>query len=211
MVTAAYDTIEELYGLPYLLHSVTITFVDNFSNDKASGEIVITNSDEGLALDIHLKDFDKNSFAPVNTMIHEVVHSFHGLAVLEPVAFEEGITVAITDAVMKKMIAAGTIPSFSPLYIRLSQSEYQSMMSSLSIPRSTNSFYNSDDVVDFYQVLGKAWYTLYEADSGFFKKFNEKIYAKKQAGQEITEQLVLETIKEVAPGSSLTGAAWQLK
>lgn len=211
VVTAAYDVIEELYSKAYLLKSVTITFVDKFNNEKASGEIVLTNSDKGLELDIHLKDFDRNSFSDVNTIIHEVMHAFHGLAVFEPTAFEEGIVVAATDAVMAKMIAAGALPKFSPLYIRLSESEWQQKQSSLAIPRDANAFYGSDEVGDYYQVLGKAWYKLYEADSQFFSKFNESIYQKKQAGQEITETLVLDTVRQVAPQASLTGAAWQLK
>lgn len=211
VVTAAYDTIESVYGKPYLLHSVTISFVDSFSNDNAAGEIVITNSDQGLSLEIRIKDFDRQSFNDVNTIIHEIIHSFHGLAVLEPTAFEEGITVAATDAVMKKMIAAGSIPAFSPLYIRISESQYTSYQSSLSIPRKQSALYGSPEVATMYQVLGKAWYKLYEADSGFFNKFNEKIYAKKQAGQEITEQMVLDTIREVQPSAALSGAAWNLK
>lgn len=211
IVSGAYDTIESVYGKPYLLHSVTITFVDNFTNDKASGEILITNSDKGLDLDIHLKDFDKNDFNDVNTVIHEVIHSFHGLAVLEPTGFEEGITVATTDIVMQKMIAAGTIPRFSPLYIRLSESEFNNYQNSLSIPANQSAFYGSNDVAKYYQVLGKAWYQLYQNDSSFFKNFNEKIYAKKNEGKDITKQLVLDTIKEVQPGANLSGAAWQLR
>lgn len=211
IVTAAYDTIEEIYGKPYLLHSVTISFVDAFSNPKAAGEIIITNSSEGLKIVIRLKDFNENSFADVNTIIHEIIHSFHGLAVLEPTAFEEGITVAATDAVMKKMIAAGTIPNFSPLYIRLTDAEYAEYQQTLSIPRDSDALYSSDQVVEMYQVLGKAWYTLYAADSRFFIRFNENIYAKKQAGIEITEELVLAVIKEVAPSATLSGAAWNLK
>lgn len=211
VVTDAYDTIQSLYGKPYLLHSVTISFVDSFSNAKASGEIIITNSDKGLDYDIHIKDFNRDSFNDVNTIIHEVIHSFHGLAALSPTAFEEGITVAATDAVMQKMMAAGTIPHFSSLYIQLSDTQFAANQSSLSIPRSDGAFYGSDDVADYYQVEGKAWYNLYSADHDFFKKFNEKIYAAKNNGQDITEQMVLETIKQVQPTANLTGAAWQLK
>lgn len=211
VVSDAYDTIEEVSGKAYLLHSVSINFVEKFSNDKASGEIIITNSDEGLKLEINIKDFDKSDFNDVNTIIHEIVHAFHGLAVLEPSAFEEGYAVAVTDAVMAKMKAAGTIPKFSELYIRISDAEFQSKMDSLSIPRNQDAMYGSDDVADYYQVLGKAWYKLYQQDNNFFSKFNEKLYAKKHDGQEITERLVLDTIKEVLPGASLTGAAWELK
>ena len=44
--------------------------------------------------------FDENSFEDVNTIIHEIMHGFHGVAVFESSAFEEGMTVAATDAVM---------------------------------------------------------------------------------------------------------------
>lgn len=211
VVTSAYDEIERLYGQAYLLHSVTISFVESFSNDKASGEIVISNSDKGLSLEIRIKDFNRDSFNDVNTIIHEVVHSFHGLAVLDPAPFEEGIAVAVTDAVMANLMAAGSIPKFSSLYIQLSDSEFAAKQASLSIPRNTSSFYGSDNVADYYQVLGKAWHNLYKADNQFFKKFNEKLYAKKANGEQVTEQMVLDTIREVAPNANLTGAAWQLK
>lgn len=210
IVTSAYDVIEDIYGKPYLLHAVTISFVDKFSNEQASGEILITSSEKGLDLEIRLKDFNENSFNDINTLIHEIVHSFHGPAVLEPTAFEEGITVAATDGVMRKMISAGVIPNFSSLYIRLTEAQYVQYQQSYSIPSNQNSFYSSDNVANFYQVLGKAWYNLYLADSDFFKKFNENIYAKKLAGVEITQALVLQSVLDVAPTASLTGAAWQL-
>lgn len=211
VVTSAYDMIEELYGKPYLLHSVTITFVDKFTNEKAGGEIVITNSNQGLDIDIRIKDFDKNNFNDVDTIIHEVTHSFHGLAVLEPPAFEEGIAVAATDAVMKRLIESGEIPNFPALYIRLTESEFQSFQNDLSIPRDATAFYTNEKVADFYQLLGKAWYNLYAADNQFFIKFNERLYSKKHNGSDIALELVLDTVREVAPNASLTGAAWNLK
>lgn len=211
IVTDSYDVIQELYGKPYLLHSVTISFVDQFSNAKASGEIVITNSDKGLDLEIRLKDFDETKFSDINTVIHEVVHSFHGLAVLEPTAFEEGIAVAITDAVMKRLTDEGKIPRFSSLYIQLSEAEYQDFQAKLTIPRDSKQFYAAENVAEYYQVLGNAWYKLYEADANFFKTFNELIYAKKSTGVEITEAIVMEAVKTAAPAANLSGAAWQLK
>lgn len=211
VVTDAFDVIQEIYGKPYLLHSVTITFVEGFSNPQANGAILISNSDQGMSIDIQINDFDKDEFNDVNTIIHEVIHAFHGLAVLEPTGFEEGITVAAADVVMAKMISKGQLPKFSPLYIRLTESEYQSKMSSLTIPRDYNTFYGSSSASDFYQVMGKAWYELYKADSSFFIKFNEKIYEKKSKGQEVTEKMVLDTIKEVQPSADLAGAAWVLK
>ncbi len=211
VVTDAYDMIQEVYGKPYLLQSITITFVDQFSNNKAAGEIVITNSDKGLALDIHIKDFNRDSFNDVNTLIHEVVHAFHGLAGLEPTAAEEGITVAVTDAVMERMIAAGTISHFSPLYIRITDSQYAEQSAEIQIPSDADQFYNSDQVASYYQILGKAWYQLYQQDKQFFSKFNEALYAKKRTGQEITDSLVQNTIKEVLPSANLTGGAWQFR
>ncbi len=211
VVTDAYDVIEEIYGKAYLLHSVTITFVDEFSNPKAAGEIVISNSKDGLAIDIRIKDFDKTSFNDINTIIHEVVHAFRGLATLEPTAFEEGSTVAATDVVMRKLAAAGKIPKFSSYYIQLSDAEFAQKQASLSIPRNNDTFYGSSQVVEFYQVMGKAWYQLYEQDAAFFKKFNDKIYERKARGEEVTEKMVLDTIHEVLPGVSLSGAAWNLK
>ncbi len=211
VVTAAYDVIESIYSKPYLLHGITISFVDNFTNPNASGETVITNSDQGLDIDIHIKDFDKNSFDDINTIIHELIHAYHGLAALNPSAFEEGITVAATDAVMKQMISSGTIPSFSPLYIRISDTTYADWQQSLSIPANDSSFYSNSRVADYYQLLGKVWYQLYQHDSSFFEKFNEKLYEQKHNGQEITGSMVLDIVRTVAPNADLAGAAWNLK
>lgn len=211
LVTAAYDVIREVMGEPYNLRNVTITFVDQFSNPKANGEIVISNANGNFSIDIRLKKFDKNSFDDTNTVIHEIVHAFRGLASLDPAPFEEGSAVAVTDVVMAKLIAAGRMKNFSPLYIRLSEAEYAQKQATLSIPRSTSAFYGSDDVADYYQVLGKAWYKLWQQDSEFFKKFNDKLYARKNQGQDITEAMVLEIIREVLPSAQLTGAAWELK
>lgn len=211
LVTAAYDVVEEFYGKAYLLHSVTISFVDSFTNTKASGEIIIINSDKGLDVEIRIKDFDSDNFNDVNTIIHEVIHSFHGLASPESPAFEEGITVAATDAVMAKLRSDDEIADFSQLYLRLSESQFKNFQNTLSIPGDSRAFYGSEQVADFYQVLGQAWYNLYLADNDFFKKFNERIYSVKQAGQGITNQLVLDTVRAVAPGADLSGAAWNLK
>ncbi len=210
IVTAAYDTIEEVFGKPYLLSGVTISFVEELSNPKASGEIVISNSDKGLSLTIKLLDFDQNDFDDVNTIIHEIVHAFDGVGSPIVAAQAEGKTVAITDAVMKRMIASGKLPQFNPLYIRISEAEFAQKQASLSIPRDSSAFYSSDLVTDYYQVLGKAWYKLYEQDSNFFKKVNEKLFAKKNDGQEITEEVVLSAVRE-ASGAVLSGAAWNLK
>ncbi len=198
VVSAAYDTIVDIYSKPYLLHQVTISFVDSFSNPNAAAEIVIENGKDGLSLTIKLKDFDKNNFNDVNAIIHEIIHSFHGLAVLSPTAYEEGITVAATDAVMEKLSADGKIPSFKPLYIRISSSQY---VAASPLPANDTTFYTSDDVADYYQVAGYGWYQIYKADTSFFKTFNEKIYDKKRAGEEITTPIVLQALHESIHGS----------
>ncbi|HEY1075034.1 MAG TPA: hypothetical protein VGE59_05095 [Patescibacteria group bacterium] len=197
VVTAAYDLIGDIYGKPYLLKAVTISFVDSFSSPSAAAEIVITNGSEGLDVTIKLKDFDKNSFNDVNSIIHEVVHAYHGIAILEPVAYEEGITVAATDVVMAQLIAQGKIPSFKPLYIRLASSEYATASS---LPSNAATLYGSPQVAHYYQVAGYGWYQLYKADSNFFKNFNDRLYSYKRDGNELTESLVKEVIKQAYSG-----------
>ncbi len=206
LVTAAYDEIAAVYSYPYLLHSVTIAFVDTFSNPNAAAEIVISNGADGLALTIKLKDFDKNSFNDVNSVIHELIHSFHGLAILDPIAYEEGITVAAADAVMARLISQGAIPSFSPLYVRISSSQYAS---GPSLPRSGSSFYSAS-AADYYQIAGYGWSQIYKADSGFFKRFNEAIYTHKRDGEEITEDLVKQVLLETMPATvaGVSKEAW---
>ncbi len=204
VVTAAYDVIADIYGKPYLLHSVTIAFVNSFSNDNALAEINISNSSDGLAITIKLKDFDKNNFNDVQAVVHEMIHSFHGLSVLSPVAYEEGETVAATDVVVARLIDQDKIPSFKPLYIRMSESEYRD--SSLTIPTSTSKFYTSDDVSEYYQLIGYGWYQLYKADPDFFKNFNETIYSQKREGNEVTAEMVTTTVESVLHKSVAGGS-----
>ncbi len=195
VVTDAYDVIADVYGVPYLLHSVTINLVDSLSNPNAGAETEISNGPNGLSLTIRLTDFDRNSFNDVNGVIHELIHTFHGLAILNPIAYEEGITVAAADAVMEKLIASGKTPSFKPLYVRMSKEEYAS--TSLFLPQNDAQFYASADVGQYYQIAGYGWLQLYRSDTAFFRRFNEKIYNHKKNGTEITQQLVLDTVRQV--------------
>lgn len=208
VVTKAYDVIAETYSQPYLLNSVTIAFVDQFSNPKASGEILISNSNTGINLEIHLKDFDANSFNDVNTIIHEIVHSFHGLAAMNNVAFEEGETIAATDAVMAKMVGSGSLSNFDRSYVTISENQYQKYNNSIDIPASRDSFYDSKDVAIYYQMTGYAWKQLYNADPNFFKKFNEAYYNEIKQGKEASKDLVLAVLKNVAPNADLTQKAF---
>lgn len=205
VVTSAYDYIIAIYGQPYLLHSVTITFVDTVSVEEAAAEIRIANSQEGLKVDIRLRKFDKTDFNDVNAIIHEIIHSFHGLAVFDSAAFEEGITVAATDAVIQNMIRDKKLPDFGHLYITISDSIYQRYNRTLNIPHDSESFYQSADVSKYYQMVGWAWWQLYEEDSNFFKNFNERYYKHIQVGKNGTDNLVEMLIKEVV--STVNGQA----
>lgn len=199
LVTDAYDVIVDIYGLPYLLSSVTIQLVDSLNNPQAAAETQISNGPEGLALIVRLTDFDKTKFNDLSSLIHELIHTFHGLATLTPVAYEEGITVAATDAVFKRLIQLGKVPNFNPLYIRTSSHGYSA--SPISIPADDNAFYASKDVADYYQLAGYGWFQLYESDNHFFKKFNEEVYTLKRNGIDITSALVLDTIEKTATNS----------
>lgn len=201
VVTDGYDYIESIYGKPYLLHSVAISFVDNLTIANAAGEIVITNSDKGLDLEIKIIDFDKNNFASVNTIVHEIIHSFHGLATLEPIAYEEGITVAAADAVMEKMIRDGKFPNFSPLYVRINEQKYNSYNSdpTFVIPTSISAFYSSPKVAEFYQVTGYGWMKFYREDPNLFRRFNETYYKYIREGRSSSKEMTLEVIKGLMP------------
>lgn len=206
VVTSAYDEIVNLYGQPYLLHSITITFVDNFTIEGASGEIQINNSSKGLSIDIRLRDFSKTNFDDVNAIIHEIVHSFHGIAVLDTTVYEEGITTAATDVVLANLISSGKVPDFGHLYLTLSEKSYDSYNSNLNIPAESEAFYNSANIGKFYQMAGLAWHKLYEADHGFFKKFNEEYYPHIQNGETGDDELVKSVIKKnltAVEGSSI--------
>ena len=199
LVTDAYDYITKPYGQPYLLNQITITFVNNFSITGSAGEIVIENSSKGISINIHMKDFDKNSFQDTNTLIHEIVHGFHGLAVLGTSAFEEGMTVATADAVMEEMIADGKIPHFSSLYVTVTPEQYDTWNRTLSLSADNVKFYQSADISKIYQLVGRAWLNLYRQDTRFFDKLNQSYYTNVQHGEEPTNDLIMGKIKTIIP------------
>ncbi len=198
LVTGAYDVIVSLYSQPYLLHSVTISFVDSLKISGAYAETEISNGPNGLSLTIRIKDFNKDNYLDVTAIIHEIVHSFHGLALIDPPAYEEGITVAATDAIMGKLIEQKKIPNFNPLYIRISLSDY--LNSSLTLPRG-NAFYTDSNTATYYQIAGFGWFEIYKADSSFFKDFNEAMYQKVRNGEKIDESGIRQLIKNAYSGS----------
>ncbi len=193
VVTAAYDEIVNVYSKPYLLHEVIISFVDSTTIPGAYAEIKVTNGSNGLTMNIRIRDFDKHNFLDVNAIIHEIIHSFHGLALLDPTPYEEGITVAATDAVMTNLEAQKKIDNFSPLYIRIGLQDY--LNSSLTVPRG-DSFYTDGHAADYYQLIGFGWYEIYKADKNFFKTFNEKLYQKVHDGNTISEGIVKQLVKD---------------
>jgi hypothetical protein len=199
LITTAYTYMKDMYGDPYLLNSIKITFVDQFTIPGSSGEIVIQNSSKGIDVDIHLKDFDPASFQDNNTVAHEVTHAFAGVAVLKSSAMEEGRTVAATDAVMAKMIADGKLPHYSHLYLSLTGTEYASYNTTVFVPESNQLFYSGPDVAKIYQLIGTAWYNLYQEDPQFFKKFNAAYYPKVQQGLIPDDNLVRDTIASIVP------------
>jgi hypothetical protein len=197
LITNAYDYIVSIYGQPYLINSITITFVDSFSISSSSGEIIIENSNKGINIDIHLKDFDKTNFQDVNTVIHEIIHAFHGVAVFESSALEEGITVAATDAVMSKMMADGKITHFSHLYLTIDANTYTDWNKTLSVYADNDKFYADSNVSKVYQLIGTAWYKMYTQDNAFFKNLNANYYPLVQRGQTPNTTLIKNSIKAV--------------
>jgi hypothetical protein len=187
VVTAAYDYIVALYGRPYLLNSVTITFVNTFSIPGAAGEIEISNGPQGISIDIRIQNFDKNNFAHVNTILHEIVHSFRGIAVFDSSALEEGSTVAATDVVMARMIKDGKLPDYGRLYLAISDAQYQDYNSRLKVHANNDSFYSDPLIPKVYQLVGAAWHKLYQQDNDFFRKFNDAYYTQVQQGKIIDD------------------------
>lgn len=207
VVTSAYDYIQAIYDRPYLLNQITITFVDSFSIPGASGEIEITNGPQGISIDIHIKDFNSSDFEDVNTIIHEIVHGFHGIAVLSNSAMEEGITVATTDAVMRNMIADNKLPQFSHLYLVTSEQLYQSYNKNLTVHLNNDTFYNDPNIAKVYQLVGTAWYKLYNADPDIFKKFNAAYYPKIQKGQTVDAAGIRDIVASLIPSVNGTPIA----
>lgn len=202
VVTNAYSYIQKLYGTPYLLNSIKITFVDQFQITGSSGEIIIENTSKGIAIDIHLKSFDKNNFQDVNTIIHEIIHGFHGVAVFDSSALEEGMTIAAADAVMEAMIKDGLLTDFGRLYLTVTDSQYLIWNQSLKVLSNNDLFYKSADVAKVYQLIGTAWYRFYAQDKNFFKNFNQAFYTRVQQGHQADNAMVLDTIREVTKSVS---------
>jgi hypothetical protein len=199
IITNAYDAIQEIYGAPYALNQITISFVSSLSISSAAGEIQISNGPQGISITIRLKDFDKNNFQDVNTIIHETIHGFHGIAVLESSAFEEGMTIAATDAVMQELTKRGVIPDYGRLYISMSANSYARANSELTVKANNDQFYADPSIARIYQMIGYAWYQLYRTDVGVFKKINNAYYARAQRGEKITDAMITGIIKETVP------------
>lgn len=195
LVENAYSSIENIFGSPYLLHKITISFVDSLSRDNASGETYIKNGADGLEIDIRLKSFDKNSFQSVNMVIHELVHSFHGVAILMPVAYEEGIAVATADMVMDSLQAAGKIS--------ISQRFLDHNARDVYIPMDNSSFYSGNDVYDRYQKVGEAWWDIEKAHPETIKKFNELWYSHIRDGEDSSQVLIRGTLSSVCGDCNL--------
>lgn len=195
VVSKAYDYIRQIYGEPYLLSNIKITFVDKFDITGSSGEILIENGPKGISIDIHLKSFDKHNFQDVNTIIHEMIHGFHGVAVFQSSAYEEGITVAATDAVMQEMINDSKLDKFDHLYLSLDSEQYLQYNKDLKVVADNDKFYLSPDISEVYQLIGEAWFKFYQADKNFFKELNTAYYPKIQKGQTAENSLVLDSIR----------------
>jgi len=199
LVSNAYTYIQNVYGPPYLLNQITITFVNTFDISEAAGEIVISNSSKGISVNIHLKSFDQNNFQDVNTVIHEMIHAFHGVAVFDTSALEEGITVAATDVVMQNMINDGKLQKFPRLYLATSDSQYSIYNTTLTVPSDSTTFYQSPQISEVYQLIGVAWTKLYQQDPTVFKDINDYYYPLVQKGGTPNRAMVLEAIKHAVP------------
>lgn len=197
IVSAAYDTINTIYGSPYILHQIIINFVNQGDLDipGASAQITITNSREGLTMEVKLPSFDKNSYENVNTIVHEIIHGFHGLAALDAPVMEEGITVAAADAVMSRLYQNGVI-SHSQSFISLTAEQASQLNSSLTVPYASSAFYNMSNVGTYYNLSGWAWQQFYKTNNQFFIQFNASIYAKAINGVTLSPSVVRDTIKE---------------
>lgn len=205
VLTKAFPYITDMVGAPYALNSIGITFVDNFSIAGSSGEIVIENGPNGININIHLKDFDSAKFDDDNTIIHETVHGVAGVAVLEDAPMEEGRTVAVTDAVMERMIQDGKLPGFSPLYLTINDAQYNEWNQTLQVYKDSTSFYTDSNVSKVYQLIGTAWMRLYRQDPLFFKKLSDAYYPKVQHGLTPDTPLIKDIIRGIIP--SVNGVA----
>lgn len=199
LIENMYAVATEVYGAPYGLAQIKITFVDSFTIANAIGETAITTGPSGITIEIRLKDFDPNRFSDVNTVVHEVLHGFHGAAVLETPAFEEGITIAGTEVIMRELIKRNLIPSFSPLYLTTSGTQYSLYNQTLTVFRDADAFYSSPDISRVYQLIGTAWMRLYEADPLFFRKFHDAYYPLVSQGKQVSDAKVREIIAGIVP------------
>jgi uncharacterized coiled-coil protein SlyX len=200
VVTKAFTAIEALYGQPYILHQITISFVDSLSIPGAVGEITIENSAEGISITIKITDFSKDDPECVDTIIHEIIHAFHGLAAFNAPVTEEGITVAATDSIMATLAAQGVIAASTP-FISLSDAEAASLNSTLGPPPADSSFYDlpKSTVQQYYELAGWSWQQLAQEDADFFRNFNEALYEKVANGNRPTPTLIRTLVSQVKP------------
>ena len=201
LVNSAFDQIAAFYGQPYLLHRVTISFVDTLSRSSTTAETEIDNSANGLSITIRLKSFDPNNYKDVNAVIHEVTHGFHGISVFMPVAYEEGMAVAAADIAMDRLQRSGDIAT-SERYLVGDESLIDQYRSEVKIPQDTDAFYTGEqDVAKRYQILGQSVYDLEKSDPGFMKRLNEKAYVVTASGKELNYTVLKRLMGEAYTGS----------
>lgn len=201
LVNSAFDQIASFFGQPYLLHRVTISFVDTLSRGGTTAETEISNSSDGMSITIRLKSFDPNNYKDVNAVIHEVVHGFHGISVFMPVAYEEGMAVAAADLTMDKLQRSGDITT-SERYLIGDENLVDEYRREVTIPGDTDAFYaGGQDVAKRYQILGQTFFDLEKSDPGFMKTLNEKAYAVTASGKELNYATLKRLIAESYTGT----------
>ncbi len=201
LLESSFDELTALYGFPYLLHQITIDFVDQFDRIGVAGETEIDNTTAGFSITIHLKGFSPNSFQDINTVIHETSHGFHGVSAFNPVAYEEGMAVAVADLTMDRLQAQDKIRT-SERYLDQNDQSLELLRNTVKVPRTTDAFYQGTDVSKRYQIVGRAFYDLEKSNPGFMLRLNERTYGYVATGQEMDYTTMRRFITDAYTGTN---------
>ncbi len=151
-----YSEIEKIYGARS--GNTKIKVIYDLGEDGRSYYVPSNN-------EIHLDTIPKQ-----DTMVHELVHSFHGQFCLQSL-WEEGFAAKVTALVLKTMSDETQYEHIDFLINQGYADEKYANAPSFYSPRFT-----STDTMSPYTFGSMTAHKLYLEDKEFFKKFNEKLY-----------------------------------
>ncbi len=171
-VAAIYPKIKEFYGAPSANNTVTIT---RDTETQYGGYFVPSLNEIALNCDKNFTISDS-----YGTLIHEIIHAFHGDYCIWSNPWEEGMTEAAEEIINNKM------------HNWHYEIGWESTYDVLNFP----SWFQTDMYPPYYQG-GAAWAKIYYENNNFFKNFNKEYYKDRSNDNGMIQNTLFEVIQQV--------------